>query len=269
MRSIRFSRIRCGASFVAMALASLLLAACRDSDGGERRRRHLRRRSRWRRRCVQKADRMGRVHRPLRGDGGGRGARSCLRLSAGGEFRRRRHGEGGRRALRHRSASLPSGRRPRESRSRQRQGAVSVWATSQLERAQALVEVGRHSRRRRSTSGCRSSGSAEAAVQQAEAALECGAAQPRLHQGHRPDLRPRLQPPHRHRQPGHRRPERDAAHHHRDARPALFRLRHERGGFSRLSARRGARRRSLDPRPPDDHRRRGCRTRRTGRIRAR
>ena len=45
-----------------------------------------------------------------------------------------------------------------------------------------------------------------------------------------------------------------AAHDHRHARPDLFRLRHERGRLSRLSARRGARRGSLDPRSTDGHR---------------
>ena len=111
------------------------------------------------------------------------------------------------------------------------------WATVELDRAEALVKSNTVStatyderlQERRT---------AEGAVQQATAVAAGGAAQSRLHPGQGADLRTRLRPPRRHRQSGDRRPERDAADHHRRARPDLFHLRHERGGFPRLSARR-------------------------------
>ena len=150
-----------------------------------------------------------------------------------------------------------------QAKARPRRGASARldWATSQLERAQALEDspsmspatLDERLQERRA---------AEAAVQQATAALQAAQLNLDFTKVTRADRRPRLQPPHRRRQPRHRRPERDAADDDRVARSDLLRLRHERGGLSRLSARRRARRSALDARPRDG--RRGAPARRDG-----
>ena len=172
-----------------------------------------RRRSPWRRRSSS-AHRMGRVHRPLRGDRDGRGARPRLRLSPGDQLRRRRDGR--RRA----TCSSSSIRAPTRRRSIRRKADLDsarsparVGDRPARSRAKRWSRATRYRRRpRRAAAGAAHGRGARAA---GEGGAAGGAAQSRLHRGPRADLRPRLQPPRRHRQPRHRRSERDAADHHR------------------------------------------------------
>ena len=123
-------RLQTATSFVlATAVATLVLTACSESDG-EQAGRAPAAAGHGGDAADPAHHRMGRVHRPLRGDRQRRGAGARLRLSAVRQFRRRRDGEGGRRALRHRSAPLSGGGRPGEGRPRERARRRLDWATS-------------------------------------------------------------------------------------------------------------------------------------------
>ena len=170
------------------------------------------------------------------------------------QLRRRRDGQGGRRALRHRSAPLSGGGRPREGRSRRRQCASSSWRDQPARTGAGARRRRRRCRWRRSTSACRSRRTAEARVQQATAALN--AEQLNL------DFT-KVRAPISGRVSNRRIDVGNLVTGDPNATllttivtldPIYFDLRHERGGLPRLSARGRARRAALDARQRDDRR---------------
>ena len=211
------------------------------------------------------ADRVGRVHRPVRAGAAGRDPGAGAGLPAGDRLRGRPERRGRPGAVRDRPAPLPGGGRPRQGADRARSAPSSTLAQLDQDRTSKLVST---SAAARATLDERNAELAEASASLAgsEAAAAPGRARSRLHPGHRTVRRPDLRPPRRHRQPGQRP---DAADHDRPARPDLPHLRHVGVGLPRLPARR--RRGASCPRPATTGRssRRIWSTRTAGRTRAR
>ena len=159
-----------------------------------------------------------------------------------------------------RSAALPGRRRPGEGRPRRAPRRGLDLATSQLDRAEALVDrsvVSASSYDERVQTAARGR-----SRRRSRPTPRCGAVQLNLDftQVRGADQRARLQPPRRRRQPRHRRSELDAADDDRRARPDLLRLRHERARLPGLPARHRRGDAAVDARPEYGRSRPGCRT---------
>ena len=147
-----------------------------------------------------------------------------------GALPRRRAGEEGRPPDHHRSRALCGGGRPRR---RPRSAAAQARAHLHEERARArAAPAGTRapSRSASSTSASTPSSEADANLRAAQAALQIGAAEPRLHPGARAGCGPRRQARGHRRQPGRRRARRAGAHHAGVGQPDLRQLRRRRAG---------------------------------------
>ena len=236
---------------VGVVIAALALAACDDGAGdGQARRRAAAAAGDRGQPARDAGHRMVRVHGPVRGDRERRGAGAGLGLPRGDPVRGRRDRRAGPGAVRDRPAAL-SGRggaaagaaEQRRGPGRPRRCRAQARRAARQQREHLALDL----RSAHAAKACRRGGAGDGGGRGAR-----GRARSRVHRGARADHREDLRSPGRHRQPRDRRSGGDPAHHHRGARSDLLRVRHERGGLSRLPARGRGRRavlgaRSLDP----------------------